>query len=99
MSIRQRIREHNSGTGSVSTEPVHLRPYALYAYICGANGNDELLLFLERQWKVKRNRLIMNGVNDIKEWAYCGNDIISELNARQFGVQPSDLTLVILFKE
>ena len=98
-SIRRRIREHNTGVGSVSTEPTHLRPYALFAYICGANCNDTLLLYLERQWKIKRDRLIVNGVNDIKEWAYCGNDIISELNAVNFGVRPSDLTLVVLFKE
>ena len=98
-SIRRRIREHNTGAGSVLTEPTHLRPYALFAYICGANCNDALLLYLERQWKIKRDRLIINGVNDVKEWAFYGNDIISELNSENFGVRPSDLTLVVLFKE
>jgi predicted GIY-YIG superfamily endonuclease len=98
-SIRRRIREHNTGVGSVSTEPTHLRPYALFAYICGANCNDGLLLYLERQWKIKRDRLIANRVNDVKEWAYCGNEIISELNSENFGVRASDLTLVVLFKE
>ena len=98
-SIRRRIREHNTGVGSVSTEPTHLRPYTLFAYICGANCNDALLLYLERQWKIKRDRLIINGVNDIKEWAFCGNDIISELKSENLGVRPSDLTLVDLLFE
>ena len=33
-SIRKRIQQHESGFGSVSTESLHLRPYALFAYIC-----------------------------------------------------------------
>ena len=51
------------------------------------------------EWKGKRDRLIRNGVNDLKAWAYCANDIISGLDEENFGVQPSDLTLVCLFKE
>ena len=35
MSIRNRIQRHNSGVLSVSIEPLHLWPYALFAYICG----------------------------------------------------------------
>ena len=38
-SIRTRIMQHNRGIGSLSTEPFHLHPFALYAYICGFNLN------------------------------------------------------------
>ena len=96
-SIRRRIQEHNTGVGSVSTEPLHLRPYALFAYICGFKSNNALLFHLERKWKEKRDRLIRNGVNDLTAWAYSANDIISGLDEENFGVQPSDLTLVCLF--
>ena len=61
LSIRRRIQEHNSGTGSTSTEPLHLRPYALFAYICGFDSNKDLLSYIERVWKEKRNRMIRRG--------------------------------------
>ena len=97
-SIRQRIQQHNSGNGSVSTEPFHLRPYALFAYICGFKRNNELLFFFEREWKRKRDRLIINGVNDLKSWAYSAHEIISGVDVENFGVQPSDLSLICLFR-
>ena len=43
LSIRTRIQQHNSGVGSVSTEPLHLRPFALFAYICGFDSKNDLL--------------------------------------------------------
>eukprot|EP00957_Ditylum_brightwellii_P009630 725487-Ditylum_brightwellii.AAC.1 len=33
----RRIHHHNSGLGTVATEPLHLWPYALVALICGFN--------------------------------------------------------------
>ena len=99
VSIGRRIQQHNSGVGSVSTEALHLRPFALFAYICGFASKNDLLFYIERVWKEKRDRLIRSGVNDLKAWAYCGSEVISELNEENFGVKPSDLTLVCLFKE
>jgi predicted GIY-YIG superfamily endonuclease len=99
LSIRRRIQQHNSGIGSVSTEPLHLRPYALFAYICGFDSKNDLLFYIERMWKVKRDGLIRNGVNDLKAWASCGSEIIAELDEENFGVNPSDLTLVCLFND
>jgi hypothetical protein len=99
LSIRRRIQQHKSGVGSVSTEPLHLWPFALFAYICGFDSKNDLLFCIERVWKEKRDRLIRNEVNDLKAWAYCGSEIISEFNEENFGVKPSDLTLVCLFKE
>ena len=53
-SICRRLMQHNSGFGSTSTEPIHLRPFALYAYICGFNGNQDLMFYVEQQWKEKK---------------------------------------------
>ena len=45
--LRTRLREHNSGYGSLSIEPSYLRPFAVMAYICGFNGQKILRLFVE----------------------------------------------------
>ena len=50
-SICRRIWQHNSGLGAVATEPLHLRPYALVAYICGFNSKVAILFYVERLWK------------------------------------------------
>ena len=96
-NIRTRIRQHNSGIGSISTEPLHLRPYALFAYICGFDSNNDLMFYIERIWKQKRDQLIINGINDIKAWALCGSEVISEIDRQSFGIKPNDLSLVCLF--
>ena len=33
MSIKNRIQQHNYGVGSVSTEPLNLWPYDIFAHI------------------------------------------------------------------
>ena len=99
MSICRRIQQHNSGVGSISTEPLHLRPYALFAYICGFNCKNDLLFYIERIWKEKRDVLIGQNVRDPKSWAICAEEIIEELNVENFGVNPTDLTLVCLFNQ
>ena len=63
--IQTKLQAHNSGYGSSSTEPVHLHPYALFAYICGFDGRRDLMFHVEHAWKVKRNDLIRNGNNDV----------------------------------
>ena len=100
-SIRTRITQHNTGIGSTSTEPIHLRPFALYAYICGFNGNQDLMFYVERQWKEKRNRLIRNGVNDINAWARCGSEVIAcmRTDVEAFGILPSELSLICVFND
>ena len=45
----------------------------------------------------KRDELRRNGINDIKEWACCGADIIEGMDEVNFGVKQSDLTLMLLF--
>jgi len=87
------------GIGSTSTEPMHLHPYDLFAYIYGFNENNDLMFYIERIWKEKRDQLIRNGVNDPKSWAYCGEESINFVNEDSFGIKPSDLTSVCLFNK
>ena len=41
--------------------------------------------------------MIRNGINDAKAWALGGEEVINGLDEINFGVKPSDLTLVCLF--
>ena len=98
--IRRRLNQHNSGHGSSSTTPSYLRPFAVMAYICGFDGSRPLRLFIEKKWKEKRDLLILNGNNDIKDWAKSGADAINEINATAFpNSNKSELRLVLLYKE
>ena len=65
--IITRIQQHNSRLGSVSTEPIHLRPYDFLAYIGGFDSKTDIFN-VENLWKEIRDRQIINGVNDAKAW-------------------------------
>lgn len=104
IDIRSRLQQHNSGHGSIETVPAYRRPYALLAYICGfGESRRDLRYYVERKWKEKHDELIWHGVNDVKEWATCGNDVIRNMTAttdtiQNFGISQTDLTLVCVFE-
>ena len=97
--LRNRIQQHNSGSGASSTEPSYLRPFAVMAYICGFDGRRPLREYIERKWKERRDELIMSGIEDPKQWARCGADVISSVNEHDFNIEKSDLRLVLLFTD
>ena len=97
--MRNRIQQHNSGSGASSTEPSYLRPFAVIAYICGFDGQRPLREYIERKWKERRDELIMSGIEDPKQWAICGADVISSVNEHDFNIEKSDLRLVLLFTD
>ena len=92
------IQEHNSGIGSTFTTPSHLCPYSLFPYICGFSGCRNLLFYIQRAWKKKRNRMISNEEQDTRAWATCGKRVITELGVKNYGVSASDLTMINLSK-
>ena len=97
--IRQRLKQHNSGYGSTSTAPSYLRPFAVMAYICGFDGNKTLRCYVEQKWKERRDTLISNNINDPRQWARSGNDVIESINEDSFNIEKSDLCLVLLFRD
>ena len=100
--IRTRIQKHNSGTGAVDTLPAYLRPFGLFAFICGfSSTRSDLRFFIENKWKEERDALDAQGTKDPIKWAKCGNDVIDYVssNRERFGVLPSDLKLVCLFED
>ena len=96
----QRMMSHQSGFDSNTTHPEYLRPYAYFAYICGFNGNESIMFYIERQWKESVNRLRMQGYHDPKIWATLGGNDVMNLDLTNFGIVDtrSELRLILLFK-
>jgi predicted GIY-YIG superfamily endonuclease len=99
ISIRRRLQSHNSGFGSRSTAPSHLRPFAVFALICGFDGNKTLRCHVEYQWKRKRDALRRDGIHCLKRWAMCTEDVLDAVNMENFNMERSQLRLALYFKE
>ena len=80
----------------------------MLAYICGfaetenENCDTKLRFAIERKWKEKQDRMIVNGQNDKYEWAKCGNQVIDNMiqqNERsgEYDIKNKDLILICLF--
>ena len=96
---RKRLNNHNSGFGSVATELSYLRPFAIMAYISGFEGNNDLMLAVERNWKIQRDLLIQQNIYDPKEWAKAGRLVINnESLESNYNIGSYNLRLVLLFK-
>ena len=78
-----RILQHNSGYGATGTASASYRPFCLFAYICGFNCNKALMLHVETQWKVHRNRLIENGNKCPKAIARSANNMLEKHDSYQ----------------
>ena len=61
-NIQARLHQHNSGLGTSFTASVRLQPWALFAYIVGFDSNRQLMLSIERKWKVCRCQERIQGV-------------------------------------
>ena len=95
---RRRLQNHNSGYGASATEPCHLRPFAVMAYIAGFDGNDELMLAAENKWKFVRDELIRSGDLCAKSWARAGVRVIHNSNLQaDYEVNEYSLRLVLMF--
>ena len=69
-------------------------------YICEFGGGcKQLREHFDHQWKIRRNRLIPNRINDPRRWARYGQDVINKIDKTQYGIEKSDPTLVCLFRK
>ena len=55
MSFQNIIQQHKSGVGSVSMEPLHLRPYAIFSYICGFDFKKYIYYSILEDYGKKEN--------------------------------------------
>ena len=96
--LKQIFLNHNQGFGSSSTRAEYLRPFALMAYICGCGQRKILREQIEYQWKVSRDYLIENGNSDPREWEKIGQHVIDNLNYTNYGIEKTDLNLILCFR-
>jgi len=54
-----RLKQHNSGYGSVQTANPALRPWALLAFVSGFDGNVTKRLAFETAWERRRDQAIL----------------------------------------
>ena len=89
------MNEHNSGFGSKTTCVLSLRPYALFAYVCGFGNDRRLRRQFEDLWKIRRDQERMRGMDFVKAIARLASGIITN-NQDGFNVE---LRLVLNFED
>ena len=101
LDLNTRLRSHNSGHGSRTSQPLHLRPYSFFAYICGFNGNESLMYYIEQKWKNNIARLISQGEQRPHQWARRGGNELMNCDLSNYGITDtrSELRLILLFKD
>ena len=97
--IVSRLRSHNSGYGSQTTTLQSLRPYALFSYICGFDGNRIVRTYVEQQWKRKRDEVIQRGIICMKQIAQCGQLVIKQVQYDVFKIDRMELWLILNFED
>lgn len=95
--LNTRIKQHNSGYGSLSTAVDSLRPFAIFSYICGFDGRRSLRLDVERRWKQMRDIKTAQGTKCPKQIARSATPVIREINQVEFF--NASLCQVFLFKD
>ena len=98
------MQHHNRGTGAIEIAPSYLRPFVLFAYICGFGGCRRDLHYYWSKMEGKHDGLIGQGINNPQKWALSGNDVIQSIVIQnewsgQYNITQSDLTLVCLLRQ
>ena len=80
--LSQRLMQHNSGSGSLSTENIKYRPWAVAAYICGLGHMSKIeRMSLESRWKVHVQNLRVSGHHESISWINIGSHIVQMYNS------------------
>lgn len=58
--IHKRLSQHNSGVGSEQTSSIHLRPWALLAYVTGFDCNYTLMKSFENEYIIEKNKCLQS---------------------------------------
>ena len=99
-NIAVRLQQHNSGNGHAFTTPTRLRPWALFAYITGFDGDRRKMFSIERRWKTRRQEERERGISCPKQIARLGNGLIeSNQSNTSFAYKHTDLRLTLNFSD
>ena len=99
--INKILRDPNSGIGFQTSQPVHLQPYSLFAYICCFNGNQSLMYYIEHKYKYNVRRLESQGMNNTCIWLQRGRNELFSVDLSNYGISKTmfGLRLIRLFKD
>ena len=90
----QRLIQHNSGSGSLSTDNIRYRPWAVAAYICGLGHMTKVeRMGLEQRWKLYVQELQARGQQETLSWINIGSHIVEMYNT---GTQVEKIRYVCL---
>ena len=80
--ISQRLIQHNSGTGLLSTDNIRYRPWAVAAFICGlAHMNRQERMGMERRWKLHVEEMQQRGQQNSWSWINIGEHLVQMYNS------------------
>ena len=97
--LRSSIDQHNSGYTLRARTPTCHRPYAVFTYICGFNGDYNLRSHVAQLWQNKVDELKANDINCNIQFARSASSITDLIDIRQFNGIDIQLRVVYLFKE
>ena len=89
--LGKRLKQHNSGYGSVFTDDIQYRPWFLFAYVCGFSNDKSLMKYFEHKWQEKRNYLVSVGRKNPIMLAMCAESVAKDIDRHE-------LKLILLFK-
>ena len=81
--IVHKLYQHKSGYGCIIICPHFLISFALVYFICGFYSRIELREHIEGKWKLYRNRLVKNSIEDPQDIANINGKISIE-NIKRF---------------
>jgi predicted GIY-YIG superfamily endonuclease len=81
MNLAHRLKQHNQGIGAKQTADPRLRPWALFGFVCGFDGNRALLKSFEKRWRNKRLTLrsASGAVAGPEEIAQLAHSVITDI--------------------
>ena len=80
--LKKRWERHNKGFGAKQTSPIHLRPWAILAYIVGFDGNRAQFELVENLWIAAKERMRRDHSTRLSVQAILnkGKDIVADYN-------------------
>ena len=76
-----------------------MRPYALFAYVCGFNCIKILMQYFEWKWQNRRYQEQRRGIQCPRQFARLAHGIIEEISARVRNIDNTILTLILNFED
>ena len=85
-NLIRRFTQHNSGYGALQTAPSSLRPWAILAYVCGFEAQQDRFFRFEQSWILRKQQMHASNPMSvsIEGIVSIGADLVSEFN-QQFG--------------